>query len=146
MPEAPASIHTERCLQIHITSIQDAKAVVRALQKIRDACIAYSCTAIELYVFAGLENEPIVKDLSQNFRWCKTYRTVTNAAPGNVMFAVPHFDEEAWNRNRAVEIRQAASKPLPTLVTPTRFKRPPGRPRLNVTPARESVESRTAGV
>jgi hypothetical protein len=138
MPEAPASIHTERCLQIHITSLQDAKAVVRSLQKVRDACIAFSCTAIELYVFAGLENESIVKDLSQNFRWCKTYRTITNVAPGNVLFSVPHFDEEAWNRNRSVVIQQAVKpspKPIPT-------KRPPGRPRINVTPSRESVESR----
>lgn len=125
MPEAPASI-TERCLQIHITSLQDAKAVVRSLQKIRDACIAYSCTAIELFVFAGLENESLVKDLSQNFRWCKTYRTITNVSPGNVLFAVPHYDEAA--SAKLMEI----GKRITQGVTHTSSipKRSPGRPRL----------------
>jgi hypothetical protein len=113
MPEAPVSIH-ERCLQIHVTSLQDAKAIVRSLQKIRDACVAYSCTAIELYVFAGLENETLVKDLSQNFRWCKTYRTITNVAPGNVLFAVPHFEEAVWGKVKLLTKPAAVQSPKTT--------------------------------
>ena len=129
MPDAPASLN-EKSLQINITSIQDARSVVRHLQEVRDAYIAYGCTSIELAVYRGLENDMQVKDLSQNFRWCKTYRRIVAPLGGNVMWPVPHFEEEAWSKVRELGKLRTVLSNRP-VVTPTEpIKRGPGRPRL----------------
>ncbi len=102
----------EKSLQINITSLQDARSCVRNLQKIRDACIAYGCTSIELVVSSGLENEMLVKDLSQNFRWTKTFRKIVAPFPGNVLFPVPHYEESAWGKiKELLRTRTVAHQP-----------------------------------
>lgn len=117
MPDAPASI-VEKSLQINVTSVADARACIRHLQKIRDSFIAYGCTSIELCVYSGLENEMQVKDLSQNFRWCKTFRKIVAPFEGNVLFSIPHFDESAVEKISELEKRLSEASVFRTVAEP----------------------------
>jgi len=124
----------EKCLQININSLADARACVRHLQHIHDSYIVHGCSAIDLWVAKGLENEGTVKDLSMNFRWCKTYRTLVSPGEGNVLCQVPHFEERAWQLLEAerVNAKPAAATNVPRGTIERRRGRRPGRPKLAV--------------
>jgi hypothetical protein len=121
--------------------VADARACIRHLQKIHKDYIAYGCEAVEVIAAAGLENEPAVRDLSQNFRWCKTYYRYVGPFDRNVFCSIPHWDEGATtelNRLRtATEVvkeqhplqpsADIISPPIQGIIIPN--KRRPGRPR-----------------
>lgn len=78
----------EKSLQINISRIADAEAVIRHLQAIKDAFEAHGCSSIELAIAEEVVT-PVTRILTGVFNWTTWYRKIIKPFEGNVMFIFP---------------------------------------------------------
>lgn len=104
---------SEKSLQININSVDDARAVVQHLQKVKKAYDAHGCTSVELVIDEAMVTET-AGTLAGAIPWCTTFRRIVKVAPidGNVLFRLPHY-------------QHLERRPVPALNTDAGTKAPP---------------------
>lgn len=85
---------SEKSLQININSVDDAKAVIQSLPKIKAAYDAHGCTSVE-FAIAEEVVTPTAAILVGAIPWTTHYRKIVKPFEDNVLFQLPHYQPAA---------------------------------------------------
>lgn len=104
----------ERSLQINVNSMDDARAVIAHLPRIKSAYDAANCDSVEFFI-----SEPVMKAVEATLRgairWCKTFVRAVPLGEGNTWFELPHYaGASACGCAERTTIAVSAEPPAPT--------------------------------
>lgn len=82
----------DKSLQINVSSVEDAKAVVQNLKAIQQAYDAHGCSSVEFQIMEEVVT-PTAKYLVGIIPWCTAFRKIIKPLGDNVLFQLPHYRE-----------------------------------------------------
>lgn len=117
---------SEKSLQINIDSVDDARAVIQHLKRVKSAYDAHGCTSVELAIAEQVATDahPI---LAGAIPWCTTFRKLVKPFGENVLFELPHY--------RPLAPRPPVPDKEPEVASARAPKRVPPRPSRRKIPA-----------